>query len=349
MISNDIDNKIKLIEKSLRQFGIDGENAFYYLLFQYYLAYSPKLNDFPKTIISKYSRLSKIVDDKTKLALASVINGDPTGSVLPIWYQYFLSKMFRENSGKFFTPHPVATAMSDLLPLKENAIIMDPTCGGGTFLVEVSKRFSELSCHLIGNDIDPALIYLTNVVLGLNTPKRHTKTSIVSNIFLPNLEFKRWFNKVDFILANPPFSLKISSIEGEGNLFNIGYRNSDALFLDVCLTLLKPRGMLVCLLPHSIVANRDFQNFRIEIEKEWQLLGIIGMPEGVFYTTANTSTRADIVMLQKNEEQSSKKEAFFAFAPSVGVPLNSRNVIDNENFLEKIVKETKIKEITSYY
>jgi tRNA G10 N-methylase Trm11 len=105
------------------------------------------------------------------MLLEQAVSSDPHGLNLPVWYQHFMGRRFRLETGKFFTPRAIASAMASLLPRKEDATIMDPTCGGGTFLVEASKRWEGLSCRLIGNDVDSMLVELTDIVLSTRPHK----------------------------------------------------------------------------------------------------------------------------------------------------------------------------------
>lgn len=330
----------KKLEDTLRKNGVEGEDAFYVLAYQYLLRFSDTIKEQPQGIVEKGRRaFSRIENDgKTIASLESIISGDPKGENLPVWYQHFLGRRFREGSGKFFTPHTIAQAMTNLIPRKRNAVIMDPTCGGGTFLIEASKKWGKLPCQLVANDIEVSLVDLAQIILYLQGSKSHKKSFIKSNIFEPNLQFQELYGQIDYILANPPFSLQIDSIETESKLYSLGYRNSDALFLDICLQLLKPQGRLVCLLPHSIVANREFEKLRSALEETWTLLGVIGMPEGVFHLTASTTTRADIIILEKKWLTCQRSpKVIFAYAPSVGIPLNSRMREQEVNYLSEIV------------
>lgn len=339
----------KRLEDEFRRYGVEGEDAFYLLAYQYLVYFSDMVHYPPERIMKKGRRAFDKIRQDTHLIkhINSLITSDPKAETLPIWYQHFLGRKFREGSGKFFTPHPVARAMAALIPLKEDAIIMDPTCGGGTFLMEASNRWSNLNCSLVANDIETSLVDLAQIILFLGTPRQHGKIFLNTNIFEPNSQFQDWYGRVDYILANPPFSLQINNIVVESKLYNIGYRNSDALFLDICLNLLRERGRLICLLPHSVIANTEFQKFRLAVEESWNLLGVIGLPEGVFYLTANTTTRADIVILEKRENEHKQiSKLVFAFAPTVGIPLSSRMMDEKTNYLERIVNDPNL---TDYY
>ncbi len=330
------------VENLFRRHGIDGEDGFYTIAYCYAKHFDIK--EPPNRIVHKgQPNFERFEKDSRSQTLDAIVSEDKHGDNLPLWYQHFVGRKFREGSGKFFTPRTVAEAMASFLPLKNESTIMDPTCGGGTFLVEASKMWRGLSCQLIGNDIDASLVDLAQVVLDLGTPWIHKKAFLTSNIYEPDTWFQARYGKVDYILANPPFSLEIASVETESRLYELGYRNSDALFIDICYRLLRPKGRLVCLLPHSIIANAEFQRLRSAVEEMWNLLGVISLPEGIFYVTAGTTTRADIVILEKTLNGDQKPEKMvFASAPSAGVPLNSR-MVNEVNCLRKIATDIDVR------
>jgi type I restriction-modification system DNA methylase subunit len=221
---------------------------------------------------------------------------------------------------------------------------MDPTCGGGTFLTEALKTWGSIPCKLVGNDVDRMLVGLTEIILAISARPHHAFDLRCANLFDCGTEFQNYWGAVDCILANPPFSLALEKVGIRSKLFELGYRNSDAIFLDVCRQLLVPGGSLVCLLPHSIIVNSEYHTLRTAVEKEWELCGVITLPEGVFYLTANTSTRADIVHLRNRGGKAKPAgQSYFANAPSVGIPLNSRTNDFGENTLEMIVADARVR------
>lgn len=328
------------IEDELRTYGIEAENAFNFVLSLYVTEFNLPI-ELPTGFIDRNESIFRAAyrDAELMKHLQEVVKNDPKGDNLPVLYQHFLSRRFRERSGKFFTPKPIARAMASLLPLKKDAVVMDPACGSGTFLAEVAARWGSTPCRLVANDIDTELIELTKVVLALSTNKNHSKSYYNGSLFESNAHMFDLKGTVDYILANPPFSLQVSRVTRDSPLFQAGYRTSDALFLDASYELLKPGGLLVCLLPHSVVSNNDYKKLRRIIEERWHLRGVIGMPEGIFYTTSGTTARADIVMLEKSSDNSSPNNAFFAFAPSVGLSLNGRSKNNDMDDLHRIVQE----------
>jgi len=227
--------------------------------------------------------------------------------------------------------------MASLLPLRDGMTLCDPTCGAGTFLAEAARLFDSTPCQLIGNDVDRMLVGLTEAVLFLTCNPNQRRRLFCSNIYDQGDFLATYAKRVDCILANPPFSLPLEHIGLRSPLFTMGYHNSDAVFLDVCLGLLKDAGHLVCLLPHSVVVNTDYSRLRSQVEREWDLCGVITLPEGVFYMTASTTTRADIIHLCKKSgsSQTARGKAYFGNAPSVGIALNSRDTMSRDNALEE--------------
>lgn len=335
------------LQEYFRRFGLDGESAFRAIAYQYFLSYPERLANLPPEVLQQWQLSYQVVEAQDYVIdlLSEASSNDPLGNKLPEWYQFFIGRRYREDSGKFFTPKPIASIMAQLLPQQPGAIIMDPTCGGGTFLAELSYIWRHNNCTLIANDIETSLVELSMVTLGLVAPQQHIRRFISVNVFEPTSEFESWYGQVDYILANPPFSLKIKNEQFNSPLFQEGYRNSDALFIDTVFNLLKPGGRLVCLLPHSIVANKEFTSLRNCVEGSWYILGVICLPEGVFHLSAGTTTRADIVILDKKPVQRrGHGKLIFASVPSVGVRLNNRSKSSVFNDLTKILENLEIRE-----
>jgi len=183
-------------------------------------------------------------------------------------------------------------------------------------------------------------------VNGKNLPNQsHNISLFTSNIYRPDQEIQTLFGQVDYIVANPPFSLPIDLLESQSDLFNLGYRNSDALFIDLALELLKPDGRLVCLLPHSIISNKEYEKLRQSVEKSWLLTAVIILPEGVFQSTSNTTTRADIIVLDKKGKNTINKKTIFSNISSIGIPLNNQQKKTESNDLKTLLENKEVAKV----
>lgn len=328
------------IEAGFRRYGLEGEDVFLALAARCVQESHGRHNGFD---FFQYERGLQVLDLVTHdrqidALLARVCVGGEAVGRLAVWYQYFVGRRFREGSGKFFTPRLVARSMASLLPLDVGLTICDPTCGGGTFLSEAARLLNGRPCELVGNDVDRTLVGLTEAVLFLTCGTNQKRRLFCNNVYDRGAFLNTYANRVDCILANPPFSLPLDSVGMHSTLFTMGYHNSDAVFLDVCLDLLREGGHLVCLLPHSIVVNTDYSHLRAQVERGWDLCGVITLPEGVFYMTASTTTRADIIHLRKKTGAKTMPtgKVYFANAPTVGVALNSRDTMSGDNALEEV-------------
>jgi type I restriction-modification system DNA methylase subunit len=335
------------LEKALRRLGVEGEAAFQVIAARYLGAIKGKPGEPSARLRKSATRLPATARRDLTLdrLLDSMVASDPRGDRLADCYQHFIGRRFREGSGKFFTPRPVGEAMARLLPRVDRAVIMDPACGGGSFLAAAAQCWGDRDCHLVGNEIEPSLVDLTEIALALGAAPHHRRTLIESNLYEYEPPLRRWRGEVDYILANPPFSLPLESVKAASRLFALGYRTSDAVFLDICFELLRPGGRLVCLLPHSLIVNSEFHRLRTAVEEVWLLRGVIALPEGIFQLAASTTARADILILDKPARQGPPPpyQTVFANAPTAGVRLN-RRMKDDSSALAEIVARREVAE-----
>jgi len=338
-------DKFKEIEARFREIGIEGDDIFTLIVSYYIQNLNLELSDRLKNIIIKSQYINSNSNKlKIERITKKIFKNDNNGKNLPALYQFFHSKRFRDNTGKFFTPRNIAKSMVEMLPLKKNAVIFDPTCGAGTFLCEASKRWGNQKCNLLANDIDNYLVTLTEIVLKIQGNKNHKLSFFNENIYDTNISLKIYNNKVDYILANPPFSLKIENFNPNSKLFKSGYKNSDALFIDLAKQMLKEGGKLICLLPHSIISNKEFLKLRKIVEEDWLINAVMVLPEGVFQATANTTTRADIIILKKKGVGISVAKTVFCNIASIEQSSNSISTMLKKDDLSQILTKKDVRE-----
>lgn len=346
MVSPKLITQREYLQDDFRRHGLEGETAFQAIAYHYTHIFPIETADIPRGIVAAWKAAHcKIVNDgHIRRALNELVIQDKQGHNLPDWYGFFVGRKFREGSGKFFTPRPIATLMARLLPRINDPVIMDPTCGGGTFLMEAAGMWHTSRCTFVANDLERSLVELAMVALSLATPPTHEKHYLNANIFNETEELAAWHGRVDYILANPPFSLRIEREQFESPLFKIGYRNSDALFLDMAYQLLKDGGRLVCLLPHSVIANQEFAALREAVEKLWHIAAVLCLPEGIFHLNAGTTARADILVLDKKPLVVARNEHVFASIPSVGIRLTGQNTGTVSDDLEQFLNDEGVKQ-----
>jgi len=167
-------------------------------------------------------------------------------------FETFIGGALKGGQGQFFTPRNVIKMMIDILDIKEDETVLDPTCGTGGFLVEalrnvwekIDKKRTKLNWdksaiqeekikfgynNVYGIDADYFLAKVTKAymaILGDGKGNIYCEDSLEN----PN----NWSNKTkqninlgkfDVILSNPPFGSKIP-VKGADKLsqYEFGYR-----------------------------------------------------------------------------------------------------------------------------
>jgi adenine-specific DNA-methyltransferase len=228
--------------------------------------------------------------EKAALLLAET-TGEVRDYAISSAYALLIGHDRRKNLSAYFTPPSLAAAATraaqQFLAGSNDAAVLDPACGGGSFLVPIARllvnaelgrgatlrRACELSLsRLRGIEIDPGLATLSERLLkgmlrrehgfkGRHIPKVVRRGDSLS------LELR---DRYDLVVGNPPYG-KIGRAAGTtlgamGGLANLGgHTNLYGLFLLRALDWLRPGGGLVFILPTSFVAGPYFSGLRQEI------------------------------------------------------------------------------------
>ncbi len=164
------------------------------------------------------------------------------GDVLTGIYDRFMSGSKRKRMGEYFTPPSVARYMIDRLGIKADSKTLDPSCGSGTFPIEVfektageliSNGFGDYALaqkalsNIAGNDLNPFSAMLTQIqllwhLLPLKDELKsngfpHIRISEKHNSLLAyevnGLSFDAGYDlfsainsdQYDFVVGNPPY------------------------------------------------------------------------------------------------------------------------------------------------
>src|SRR5690606_24540665 len=128
--------------------------------------------------------------------------------------------------------------------------------------------------------------------------------------------------RFDYVVANPPFSLKnwsngVSTDNDVFNRFTLGVtpeKNGDYAFLLHIIASLKTTGKAAVVLPHGELLRRNAEGeLRKNILKKGYIKGIIGLPANLFY---GTGIPACIIVLDK--EHAAHRKGIFMIDASKG-------------------------------
>ena len=227
-------------------------------------------------------------------------------------YEY-LMRHFASESGKskgqFYTPAEVSRVMAALIEIPPNtpkaATVYDPTCGSGSLLLKVADAAPHgLTIYGQEKDNTTRALAVMNMVLHGNATADIRQGDTISNPqFLRGNELQTF----DYLVANPPFSIKSWSngLENEYGRFE-GYgrppeKNGDYAFLLHMIKSLKSTGKGAVILPHGVLFRGNAEaTIRKELIRRGYIKGIIGLPANLFY---GTGIPACIIVLDKENAQ----------------------------------------------
>ena len=194
-------------------------------------------------------------------------------------YEASLSAERRRRDGIHYTPPDVAAGLvADALELvgRTPALILDPACGAGVFLVAALDALvadgvepAVALGRVRGLDIDPEAVELARRALvewaaRHRLPPRSVPTDIV---VVADALVDDWPSAVDVVIGNPPFGGQVrgstvrtaSRPEVAAGLLGrrAGYADTASLFLARAVDRVRRDGVVVLLQPMSVLAARD--------------------------------------------------------------------------------------------
>lgn len=268
-------------------------------------------------------------------------------------YEY-LMRHFATQSGKskgqFYTPAEVSRVMAQLLQISagtpKSTTVYDPTCGSGSLLIKVADAAPN-GLTIYGQENDNATWALARMNMILHGNETH---EIVQGNTLADPNFREGdkLTTFDYLVANPPFSLKTwkNGFEKDYGRFD-GFamppdKNGDYAFLLHMVKSLKSTGRGAVILPHGVLfrGNTEAQ-IRKELIKRGYIKAVIGLPANLFY---GTGIPACIIVLDKKDAAS--RTGIFMIDASKGLkkdgPKNRLRPRDMHKIVDAYVREADI-------
>jgi len=282
------------------------------------------------------------IDEKIKLSenairfiigkLQDISLGDSSQDAKGLAFQKFLSHHEKDRQGQFFTPEPVIDFCVEMMHPKPNEKIIDPACGSGGFLMSAIKYLQNNTQHtdienvisenIFGFDINKSILRIAKMKLLLES---NVKANVLCANSLEN--FENLNGTFDLILANPPFGAKITTSEVLSK-FDLGYKwtkhenkffktkllqttqNTEILFVERCLKLLKEGGRMAIVLPNGNFENPSLEYLRFYIKQKSKLLAVVKLPQETFIPYG-TGVKTSILFLEKDSQNIEKKYPVF--------------------------------------
>jgi len=202
-------------------------------------------------------------------------------------------------SGEFYTPRAITNFITDMINPKLGERILDPSCGTGGYLTSAIEHLK-----LQANSIEERQGIQENVMGWEYKPLPYllaTTNLILHDIELPKITFRdsldqplstyKERDRVDVILANPPFGGIVANNNEKNFPQNFRTKESADLFLVLMIHLLKNEGRAGIVLPDGSLSGEGIkQRVREKLLTECNLHTIIRLPNSVFQPYATVAT-----------------------------------------------------------
>ena len=219
-------------------------------------------------------------------------------------YEY-LMRNFASQSGKskgqFYTPAEVSRVMAKVIGIanddRPQITIYDPTCGSGSLLLRArAEARGEVS--LEGQEKDNATIGMARMSMIIHGIP---DAELIQGDTLNDPQHKEndtQLTQFDYVVANPPFSLKgwMKSAQDNDPFGRWGSLTGmapvppdgcgDYAFLLHIVRSLKSNGKAACILPHGVLFRGNTEaDIRRHLVERHLISGIIGLPSNIFFGT----------------------------------------------------------------
>lgn len=224
--------------------------------------------------------IGRIVSILRSLNVRSVLQTDT--DFLGLFYEAFLRYGYDNNAlGIVFTPRHITRFCVDLAGVGAQDRVVDIASGTGGFLVAAfdvmlhqaqqqgsAALVDKIKSSIAGFDTNPTVWALAMLNMFF---RGDGKSHIEQGSSLEAQNKASISGKFTRAFLNPPFSQ-----EGE----------PERDFIDASLQALEPGGIIVTVVAAGVFADEEHQNWRHEFTRKHTLLGVISLPEDLFYPTA---------------------------------------------------------------
>ena len=324
-----------------------------------HLASFKQTADNPKSINYKIGEIFSELRNKLQsgYALRDVINKVDELQFLSNKDKHELSSLYEDkiknmgnagrNGGEYYTPRPLIKSIVKVINPQINETVYDSAVGSAGFLCEAydfmrnSKELSAAEFEILQSETfygkeKKSLAYvigIMNMILhGVEAPN-----IVHTNTLAENLADIQQKDRVDVVLANPPFGGK-ERAEIQQN-FPIKTSETAYLFLQHFIKIMKTGGRCGVVIKNTFLSNTDNASvaLRKQLLEECNLFGVLDLPSGAFL---GTGVKTVVLFFEKGKPT----EKVWYYQLNVGRnmgktnPLNER---DLEDFIQTAATQTE--------
>jgi len=296
--------------------------------------------DLSADLITKKQKLGKI---KACLELVGQVSPAPIGgyNIQKSFSEYFnvLLKFFHPRSkdlvGQHITPKKIANLLAGLVvdKTKQNVVICDPVCGGGTLLLAVKEKYPKSIVY--GQDSNSQICRLAKMNCIIHGLARWEFTILTDDLITSDNFFLN--SPYDIIVADPTIYTNLDQIDlifadqkrfMGLNVADFGKR-LDAFTVLFAMQTLASGGLAAILVyPGLLHKNGAYYELRKMLVEENIVDAVISLPSNVVF---HTQLNPQILILKKNrlDKQILFIDASREYSPVKDLETNKTSVLDS--------------------
>lgn len=265
-----------------------------------------------------------VVDVCLQTLQCTALHGTPY-AILHAAFEQMTARHFKAEKGQYFTPSYVVDFCIAVLRLEQASWVCDPACGSGAFLhgayqsmgqgnicgfdislraIKTAKLLSYLTCN------DAVILQRLDALIPEHYACHHEKILSIENFMRTQCKA---FTGFDVIVTNPPFAGTITDLclldDYKVASFKAFRAERDTLFLERCLTLLKPGGRLAMIMPDNKFSGAKFAGLRRWLLDQADILAVVSLHPYTFRPF--TSQKACVLFLQKGRSADRQRPILF--------------------------------------
>lgn len=224
----------------------------------------------------------------------------------------FLTASIRKGLGIFLTPDDVVREIVNCLRPKSGDRIIDPACGSGTFLAEISALHAKSNLatdiHIFGADKNARMAMMAE----LNCSHQLSATfecAVADSLGNFGSDLPDWYQPgtFDLVLTNPPFGVTNEALSynfaayetcADARGKQLDRQDSEIMFIERAISLLRPGGCAGLVLPRSVLTNQRYKVAREKLGKRASVRAVVSLPSETFAATG-TQTSTVVLILEK--------------------------------------------------